>query len=170
MLCMNILILCEAGLCSDSESDLENHKERNANSDWGRVLDQPTGIKMHLKINRMHSSGKKDSLVVKGKMISADETSIALMTPPGSTRRFDRDQILAVRVRRPVLKRISGYIAAGAALIGIYVLIEAVRGQSLDLVPRGHAMLNLGITAPATAAGFFLGNRTRTIYRRDSSK
>jgi len=45
-----------------------------------------------------------------------------------------------------------------------------VRGQSLDLNSRGHALVNFGIAAPIAAGGVLLFNRTRVIYKRGSSK
>ena len=45
----------------------------------------------------------------------------------------------------------SGYIAAGAAFFGVYVLAAPLRGQALDLNSEGHLLVNLGIIAPIIA-------------------
>ena len=138
--------------------------------DWVRVVAQPEGIPTVLKIDRASPAGRSEYVTVKGKMGGADATSIELMLSPGVSRTFNRDQVAVVRVRRPILKRLSGYLATAGAYLGIYALAPAVRGVSLDLNSRGHALVNLGIAAPIAAGGFLLFNRTRVIYKRDPSK
>ena len=138
--------------------------------DWVRVIAQPKGVRTLLKIDREPPAGISKYATVKGKLVSADATSLKLMVSPGASRTFDRDRVAVVRVRRPILKRLSGYLATGGAFLGIYALAPAVRGVSLDLNSRGHALVNLGIAAPIAAGGFLLFNRTRVIYKRDSSK
>lgn len=138
--------------------------------DWVTVVAQPEGARIVLKTDWEPPTGKSEDATVKGKMVSADATSIELMVSPGVSRTFNRDQVAVVRVRRPILKRLSGYLATGGAFLGICALAPAVRGQSLDLNSRGHALVNLGIAAPIAAGGFLLFNRTRVIYKRDSSK
>ncbi len=138
--------------------------------DWVRVIAQPKGVRTLLKIDGEPPAGISKYATVKGKLVSADATSIKLMVSPGASRMFGRDRVAVVRVRRPILKRLSGYLATGGAFLGIYALAPAVRGVSLDLNPRGHALVNLGIAAPIAAGGFLLFNRTRVIYKRDSSK
>ncbi len=138
--------------------------------DWVRVVAQPERTRTVLKSDWEPPAGRSKYETVKGKMVSADATSIVLMVSPGVSRTFKRDQVTVVRVRRPILKRLSGHLATAGAYLGIYALAPAVRGQSLDLNSRGHALLNLGIAAPIAAGGFLLFNRTRVIYKRDSSK
>lgn len=151
-------LLCPLGLCAAG------------NADWISVISQPEGIRTVLKIDRVPTTGRSKYVTVTGKKVSADATSIELMVSPGASRTFKRDQVAVVRVRRPILKRLSGYVATVGAYLGIYTLAPAVRGRSLDLNSRGHALVNLGIAAPIAAGGFFLVNRTRVIYKRDSSK
>ncbi len=138
--------------------------------DWVRVVAQPERTRTVLKIDWEPPAGRSKYATVKGKIVSADATSIVLMVSPGVSRTFKRDQVAVVRVRRPILKRLSGCLATAGAYLGIYALAPAVRGQSLDLISRGHVLLNLGIAAPIAAGGFLLFNRTRVIYKRDSSK
>ncbi len=161
-------LLCGVGLC-DGNQDLEPIWKR-PKPDWVRVVAQPKGVRTILKIDWEPPAGRSKYATVKGKMVSADATSIELMVSPGASRTFNRDRVAVVRVRRPVLKRLSGYLATGGAFLGIYVLAPAVRGRELDLNSRGHALVNLGFAAPIAAGGFFLFNRTRVIYKRDSSK
>ena len=133
------------------------------------MVAQPDGTRMALKVDWAPPAGRGKYATVKGKMVSADATSIELMESPGVRRTFNRDQIAVVRVRRPILKRLSGYLATTGAYLGIYALAPAVRGVSLDLNSRGHALVNLGIAAPIAAGGFLFFNRTRVIYKRDPS-
>ena len=161
-------LLCGAGLCNGNQG-LEPIWKR-PKPDWVRVVAQPKGVRIVLRIDREPPSEISEYATVTGKMVSADATSIKLMVSPGASRTFNRDRVAVVRVRRPILKRLSGYLATGGAFLGIYVLAPAVRGQSLDLNSRGHALVNFGIAAPIAAGGFLLFNRTRVIYKRDSSK
>ena len=137
--------------------------------DWVRVVAQPEGTRTVLKIDSERPAGRSRYATVKGRLVSADARSIELMVSPGVSRTFERDQIAVVRLRRPILKRLSGYLATAGAYLGIYALAPAVRGVSLDLNSRGHALVNLGIAAPIAAGGFLLFNRTRVIHKPDSS-
>ena len=161
-------LLCGAGLC-DGNQGLEPIW-KGPKADWVRVVAQPERTRTVLKIDRAPRAGRSKYATVKGKMVSADATSIVLMVSPGVSRTFKRDQVAVVRVRRPLLKRLSGYLATGGAFLGIYALAPAVRGRSLDLNSRGRALVNLGIAAPIATCGFLLFNRTRLIYKRDSSR
>lgn len=161
-------LLCGAGLCDGSQGLEPIWK--GPKPDWIRVVAQPEGTRTVLKIDWEPPSGRGKYATVMGKMVSADATSIALMVSPGVSRTFQRDQIAAVRVGRPILKRLSGYLATAGAYLGIYALAPALRRRSLDLNSRGHALVNLGIAAPIAAGGFFLFNRTQVIYRRNRSK
>ncbi len=163
-----LALLSGGGLC-DGNQGLEPIW-KGPKPDWVRVVAQPEGARTVLKIDSAPPAGGSKYSTVKGKLVSADATSIELMVSPGVSRAFNRDQIAVVRVRRPILKRLSGYLATGGAFLGIYALAPAVRGQSLDLNSRGHTLVNLGIAAPIAAGGFLLFNRTRVIYKRDSSK
>ena len=161
-------LLCGAGLC-DGNQGLEPIW-KGPKPDWVRVVAQPEGTRTVLKVDWAPAAGSSKYLTVTGKMVSADETSIELMLSPGVSRTFNRDRVAVVRVRRPILKRLSGYLATAGAYLGIYVLSPAVRGRELDLNSRGHALVNLGIAAPIAAGGFLMLNRTRVIYKRDPSK
>ena len=110
-------LLCGVGLC-DGNQGLEPIWKR-PKPDWVGVIAQPEGVRTLLKIDREPPAGISKYATVKGKLVSADATSIK---------------------------------------------------QSLDLNSRGHALVNLGIAAPIAAGGFLLFNRTRVIYKRDSSK
>ena len=160
-------LLCGAGLCAGNQGLEPIWK--GPKPEWGRVVAQPYGTRMVLKIDWAPPTGRGKYATVKGKMVSADATSVELMESPGVMRTFKRGQVAVVRVRRPTLKRLSGYLAMAGAYLGIYALAPAVRGVSLDLNSRGHALVNLGIAAPIAAGGFLLFNRTRVIYKRDPS-
>ena len=161
-------LLCGAGLCAGNQG-LEP-MWKGPKPDWVRVVAQLEGTRTVLKIDRAPSAGTSRYATVKGKMVSANAASIELMVSPGASRTFDRDRVAVVRVRRPILKRLSGYLSTAGAYLGIYALAPAVRGVSLDLNSRGHALVNLGIVAPIAAGGFLMFNRTRVIYKRDPSK
>lgn len=160
-------LLCGAGLCDGNQSLEPIWK--GPKPDWVRVVAQPKGTPTVLKIDRAPPAGRSKYATVKGKMMSADATSIELMVSPGVSRAFNRDRVAVIRVRRPIFKRLSGYLATAGAYLGIYALSPAVRGRELDLNSRGHALVNLGIVAPIAAGGFLMFNRTRVIYKRDPS-
>ena len=143
---------------------------RGAKPDWIRVVAQPGGTQAMLKIDQVPPAGGRRYATVKGQIVSADATSVVLAVSPGVNRTFKRDQIAALRVRRPILKRMSGYVAVVAAYLGVYVLAAPLRGQDLDLNATGHGFVNLAIIAPISAVGFFAFNRTKVIYKRTPSK
>jgi len=149
-----MVVPCDYGRCSND--NLEPDIATTSKSDWSRVLEIKAGTRISLELDQGRSGRTKRVVVEKGKLATVDEASIVLMTPDRSTKKFHRDQIRVIRVRRPILKRLSGYIAAGAVIFGIYVLAEPLRGRDLDLNAKGHAVVNLGIAAPVTAGGFFL--------------
>jgi len=155
-------------LGSEPENDRLSFSEIQAiQEEWSKIQDpdQLIGAKTYIKLD-------SDSILywnkkrIVGKLMKLSDSSIMVKIHSSSAVEVHQNDIISIRVYRPVFKRISGYAAAGVSLFLIYVLAEEVRGRDLDLIPRGHALVNLFTTVPATVIGFAFGNRTRQVYKR----
>ena len=86
-------------------------KDRLNRSEWSNVQNVDPGRRV--RITLLDKQIPRDQRRLKAVFASADESSVSVVLPDGSTRTFERQAIRRVAVRRPLLKRRAAWIATG---------------------------------------------------------
>lgn len=86
-------------------------KDRLNRSEWSNVQNVDPGRRV--RITLLEKQIPRDQRRLKAAFASADESSVSVVLPDGSTRMFERQAIRRVAVRRPLLKRRTAWIATG---------------------------------------------------------
>lgn len=134
------------------------------NSDWSLVRNIPLGSRVLVVIQDNPSVSKKTTKM-KGHLSESDSTSITLQLSPIQSKEIEKDSVIKVFVRRPLVKRIPGWIALTISGIATQLFINYVG----DTGALGGVMAHALITGSMSVA-FFRGSRWKNVYGLPSNK
>ena len=86
-------------------------KDRLNRSEWSNVQSIAPGGRV--RITLLDKQIPQDQRRLKAVFASADESSVSVVLPDGSTRMLEKQAVRRVAVRRPLLKRRAAWIATG---------------------------------------------------------
>ncbi len=128
-------------------------------TDWSAVQAVEPGKRITVLLYK--DAAPAGSRKIKGLFSSATAETVTLLPANGRSRTLERRDVRKALVRRPLKKRIPGWIGLGIALFSTeYFLANLDAG---DDTPEARAAAHALFTLPAAAA-FFYGSRMVGIY------
>ena len=128
-------------------------------SDWSRVQAVEAGRWTVVLLYK--NEAPPQNLKIKGCFKSAAAESITLMLPDGQTYAVEKRAVRKVLVRRPLAKRVPGWVALGvtAAILETFVAFAAEAGLPPSVRAQVYAVSSLPV-----GLAFFYGSRMGGIY------
>ena len=129
------------------------------NSDWSLVQDIPIGSRVLVVLQDNASTGPKTRRI-KGDLSVSRSMSITLQLSPVQSKTIGRESVVKVFVRRPLERRIPGWIALAVSGITAQVFVGIVGDSGVLGAVMAHAL----ITGPISVS-FFRVFRWRNVYK-----
>lgn len=134
------------------------------NSDWSLVRNIPLGSRV-LVVIQDNPNVSQDTRKIKGQLSMYDSMSITLQSSPIQSRKIEKDSVVKIFIRRPLIKRTPGWIALAISGISAQVFVSYVG----DTGALGAVMAHALITG-SMSVSFFRGFRWKRVYSLPHSK
>lgn len=131
-----------------------------ASPDWSAVRDIRVGSRVRVVLQDNPGVSRK-TRSAKGILRASDATSLTLEASPSLSMVIGRESIVKVFARRPLHRRIPGWIALAASAIAAQSFVHWVEDSGTQGVVASHLLF----TATTTVA-FFWGSRWGKVYQR----
>lgn len=131
-----------------------------ASPDWSAVRDIRVGSRVRVVLQDNPGVSRK-TRSAKGILRASDATSLTLEASPSLSMVIGLESIVKVFARRPLHRRIPGWIALAASAIAAQSFVHWVEDSGTQGVVASHLLF----TATTTVA-FFWGSRWGKVYQR----
>ena len=131
-----------------------------ASPDWSVVGNIPVGSRARVVFQDNPTVSRKTRRV-KGNLRASDAMSLTLEASPSRSMAIGRESIVKVFVRRPLHRRIPGWIALAASAIAVQSFVNWVEDSGTQGVVGSHLLFTA-----TTTVSFFWGSRWGKVYQR----
>ena len=131
-----------------------------ASPDWSVIGNIPVGSRVRVAFQDNPTVSRKTRRV-KGNLRVSDEASLTLEVSRSRSMVIGRESIVKVFVRRPLYRRIPGWIALAASAIAVQSFVNWVEDSGTQGLVGSHLLFTATITG-----SFFWGSRWGKVYQR----